>query len=114
MPLLVGIPELQEPFGATRAQSEGEDMGSVKSGAGRKGNPVLLVDSLSLSLSLAEQKAKGDVKKKGRLDPYAYIPLNRTKLNRRYSIVRGLAGAVGVGSSVLQRGEGVILSKLST
>lgn len=110
MPLLVGIPELQEPFGATRAQSEGEDMGSVKSGAGRKGNPVLLVDSLSL----AEQKAKGDVKKKGRLDPYAYIPLNRTKLNRRYSIVRGLAGAVGVGSSVLQRGEGLILSKLST
>ena len=110
MPLLVGIPELQEPFGATRAQSEGEDMGSVKSGAGRKGNPVLLVDSLSL----AEQKAKGDVKKKGRLDPYAYIPLNRTKLNRRYSIVWGLAGAVGVGSSVLQRGEGLILSKLST
>lgn len=30
-----------------------------------------------------EQKGKGDVKKKGRLDPYAYIPLNRSKLNRR-------------------------------
>ena len=29
------------------------------------------------------QKAKGDVKKKGRPDPYAYIPLNRQKLNRR-------------------------------
>lgn len=29
------------------------------------------------------KKAKGDMKKKGRLDPYAYIPLNRTKLNRR-------------------------------
>ncbi|KFQ19444.1 RRP12-like, partial [Mesitornis unicolor] len=26
---------------------------------------------------------KGDVKKKGQLDPYAYIPLNRAKLNRR-------------------------------
>ncbi|NWS45360.1 RRP12 protein, partial [Probosciger aterrimus] len=26
---------------------------------------------------------KGDVKKKGQLDPYAYIPLNRSKLNRR-------------------------------
>ncbi|XP_044856219.1 RRP12-like protein isoform X2 [Mauremys mutica] len=34
----------------------------------------------------ADYKAKtgrGDVKKKGRLDPYAYIPLNRAKLNRR-------------------------------
>uniref|UniRef100_A0A8D0H602 Ribosomal RNA processing 12 homolog n=1 Tax=Sphenodon punctatus TaxID=8508 RepID=A0A8D0H602_SPHPU len=29
------------------------------------------------------KKAKGDVKKEGRLDPYAYIPLNRAKLNRR-------------------------------
>lgn len=28
-------------------QSEGEDMGSVKSEAGRKGNPILLADSLS-------------------------------------------------------------------
>lgn len=32
------------------------------------------------------KKAKGDVKKKGRLDPYAYIPLNRTKLNRRKKV----------------------------
>lgn len=29
------------------------------------------------------QRAKGDVKKAGQLDPYAYIPLNREKLNRR-------------------------------
>lgn len=30
------------------------------------------------------KKAKGDVKKKGqKLDPYAYIPLNRTSLNKR-------------------------------
>lgn len=29
------------------------------------------------------KKAKGDFKKKGQLDPYAYIPLNRAKLNRR-------------------------------
>uniref|UniRef100_A0A8B9GAA6 Ribosomal RNA processing 12 homolog n=1 Tax=Amazona collaria TaxID=241587 RepID=A0A8B9GAA6_9PSIT len=29
------------------------------------------------------KKGKGDVKKKGQLDPYAYIPLNRSKLNRR-------------------------------
>ncbi|NXD28791.1 RRP12 protein, partial [Spelaeornis formosus] len=29
------------------------------------------------------KKGKGDVKKKGQLDPYAYIPLNRAKLNKR-------------------------------
>ncbi|KYO41823.1 hypothetical protein Y1Q_0020694 [Alligator mississippiensis] len=31
----------------------------------------------------APQKGRGDVKKAGRPDPYAYIPLNRAKLNRR-------------------------------
>lgn len=30
------------------------------------------------------QKGKGDVKKKGKLDPYAYIPLKKAQLNRRY------------------------------
>uniref|UniRef100_A0A452V9X5 Ribosomal RNA processing 12 homolog n=1 Tax=Ursus maritimus TaxID=29073 RepID=A0A452V9X5_URSMA len=83
------------------AQSEGEDMGPVKSGAGRKGNPVLLADSVSP----AEQKAKGDVKKKGRLDPYAYIPLNRTRLNRRKKVklqgqFKGLVKAAQRGSQV--------------
>uniref|UniRef100_A0AAQ5YJD6 Ribosomal RNA-processing protein 12-like conserved domain-containing protein n=1 Tax=Amphiprion ocellaris TaxID=80972 RepID=A0AAQ5YJD6_AMPOC len=29
------------------------------------------------------QKGKGDVKKKGKLDPYAYIPLKKAQLNRR-------------------------------
>ncbi|XP_053306254.1 RRP12-like protein isoform X2 [Spea bombifrons] len=29
------------------------------------------------------KKGKGDVKQKGRHDPYAYIPLNKAKLNRR-------------------------------
>lgn len=80
-------------------------MGPVKSGEGGWGTPILLADSVSLD----EQKAKGDVKKKGRLDPYAYIPLNRTKLNRRYGAVqewgRGARGcALG----------GLILIKLST
>uniref|UniRef100_A0A452VAA1 Ribosomal RNA processing 12 homolog n=1 Tax=Ursus maritimus TaxID=29073 RepID=A0A452VAA1_URSMA len=87
--------------GGTIAQSEGEDMGPVKSGAGRKGNPVLLADSVSP----AEQKAKGDVKKKGRLDPYAYIPLNRTRLNRRKKVklqgqFKGLVKAAQRGSQV--------------
>ena len=29
------------------------------------------------------QKAKGDVKKRDKPDPYAYVPLSRQKLNRR-------------------------------
>lgn len=62
-----------------------EHTGPVESGQGWKGNPTIPADSLSP----AEQKAKGDVKKKGRLDPYAYIPLNRTKLNRRYDVQGG-------------------------
>ena len=33
---------------------------------------------------VALQKAKGDVKKKGKADPYAYLPLDIKTLNRRY------------------------------
>lgn len=29
------------------------------------------------------QKAKGDIKKKGQVDPYAYVPLSRKSLNKR-------------------------------
>lgn len=29
------------------------------------------------------KKAKGDVKKKGKLDPYAYVPLRRSAINKR-------------------------------
>ncbi|KAM4852776.1 RRP12-like protein isoform 2-T2 [Thomomys bottae] len=51
------------------------------------------------------KKAKGDVKKKGRLDPYAYIPLNRTKLNRRKKVklqgqFKGLVKAAQRGSQM--------------
>lgn len=38
------------------------------------------------------------MKKKGRLDPYAYIPLNRTKLNRRYGVRGRVWEVVGVTS----------------
>uniref|UniRef100_A0A3B5LVL1 Ribosomal RNA processing 12 homolog n=1 Tax=Xiphophorus couchianus TaxID=32473 RepID=A0A3B5LVL1_9TELE len=31
-----------------------------------------------------KNKGKGDVKKKGKVDPYAYIPLKKDQLNRRY------------------------------
>uniref|UniRef100_A0A2K6EW19 Ribosomal RNA processing 12 homolog n=1 Tax=Propithecus coquereli TaxID=379532 RepID=A0A2K6EW19_PROCO len=51
------------------------------------------------------KKAKGDVKRKGRLDPYAYIPLTRTKLNRRKKVklqgqFKGLVKAARRGSQV--------------
>lgn len=32
-------------------------------------------------------KAGGDVKKKGKPDPYAYLPLTRAALNKRYVVV---------------------------
>lgn len=34
------------------------------------------------------KKAKGDVKKKGKFDPYAYLPLQRTTLNKRLVVVK--------------------------
>lgn len=51
------------------------------------------------------KKGKGDVKKKGRPDPYAYIPLNRSKLNRRKKVklqgqFKGLVKAAQRGSQV--------------
>lgn len=36
-------------------------------------------------LGLFLQKAKGDVKLKGKPDPYAYVPLDFRKLNKRYT-----------------------------
>ncbi|XP_021071760.1 RRP12-like protein [Mus pahari] len=54
------------------------------------------------------KKAKGDVKKKGRLDPYAYVPLNRSKLNRRKKVklqgqFKGLVKAAQRGSQAGHR-----------
>ncbi|KAM6186430.1 RRP12-like protein isoform 2-T2 [Rhynchocyon petersi] len=51
------------------------------------------------------RKAKGDMKKKGRLDPYAYIPLSKSKLNRRKKVklqgqFKGLVKAAQRGSQV--------------
>lgn len=67
------------------AKNEGKGGFSLSGqGQGWKEKPTLLADSVSLG----EQKAKGDMKKKGRLDPYAYIPLSKTKLNRRYGVCR--------------------------
>lgn len=38
-------------------------------------------------MEFKSKKAKGDVKKKGKHDPYAYLPLSRTNLNKRKKAV---------------------------
>ncbi|XP_069705584.1 RRP12-like protein [Periplaneta americana] len=50
----------------------------VKRSAGRS-----RTTSLVSGAEYQSKKAKGDVKKKGRPDPYAYVPLSRKVLNRR-------------------------------
>ncbi|XP_037534826.1 RRP12-like protein [Nematolebias whitei] len=39
--------------------------------------------SQDIGVDYKSKKGKGDVKKKGKLDPYAYIPLRKDQLNRR-------------------------------
>lgn len=98
-----GLPEPRKLV-SPKAENEGREFVQglpIKSEEGMEGYPVLLADSVSLD----EQKAKGDVKKKGRLDPYAYIPLNRTKLNHRKKMklqgqFKGLVKAAQRGSQV--------------
>ena len=48
-------------------------------------------------------KAKGDVKRKGKPDPYAYVPLQKSALNRRKRAkfegqFKGLVNAANTGS----------------
>lgn len=45
---------------------------------------ILLLVKLSNNICfLSQQKAGGDIKKKGKPDPYAYVPFNFTSLNKR-------------------------------
>ena len=51
------------------------------------------------------QKAKGDVKRSGKPDPFAYVPLVRQKLNRRKRAklsgqFKGLIGKAKKGSTL--------------
>ncbi|TDG39923.1 hypothetical protein AWZ03_013655 [Drosophila navojoa] len=71
------------------------DAMSVKSGGGR---------SKVAGSEYSSKKAKGDMKQRGKLDPYAYIPLSRNTLNKRKramnsrkfkSTVRGAGGEGG-------------------
>lgn len=50
---------------------------SVKSGVSKA------TTSKSFGSEYQARKAKGDIKVKGKLEPYAYIPLSRNSLNRR-------------------------------
>uniref|UniRef100_A0A8C8R7I7 Ribosomal RNA processing 12 homolog n=1 Tax=Pelusios castaneus TaxID=367368 RepID=A0A8C8R7I7_9SAUR len=63
----------EEPEARTQAQYK----------AGGSGIHRRLDAGTALGADYKAKKGRGDVKKKGRLDPYAYIPLNRAKLNRR-------------------------------
>lgn len=51
---------------------------SVRSGTSRKSTATTAYGS-----EYRSKKAKGDIKQKGKMDPYAYIPLSRNSLNKR-------------------------------
>ncbi|XP_030379067.1 RRP12-like protein [Scaptodrosophila lebanonensis] len=72
------------------------DAVSMKSGYTSKS-----ATSKAMGSEYSSKKAKGDMKKRGKLDPYAYIPLSRNNLNKRKramnsrkfkSVVRGAGG----------------------
>ena len=60
-------------------------------------------------------KAKGDMKRKGKPDPYAYVPLQKSALNRRKKAkfegqFRGLVKAAEKGSSKGKKSKAKSLS----
>ncbi|XP_018539741.1 RRP12-like protein [Lates calcarifer] len=55
----------------------------LKYKAGGSGIHRPLGGSQDIGADYKSKKGKGDVKKKGKLDPYAYIPLKKAQLNRR-------------------------------
>ncbi|XP_043659100.1 RRP12-like protein [Drosophila teissieri] len=118
----------QQATGAKRTRKGGDAM-STKSGkttassrytAGGKGIHRQLAAGNSDAMSVksgkstsrtagteySSKKAKGDMKKRGQLDPYAYIPLTRNNLNKRKrsmnsrkfkSVLRGAGAETGGG-----------------
>lgn len=67
---------IHRPVGG--AASDAMSMKSGKSGYSAKSSK-----SQHTANDYATKKAKGDMKKKNKLDPYAYIPLSRNTLNKR-------------------------------
>lgn len=56
---------------------------SVASGASRMSMATTKAAASQYGSEYKAKKSKGDTKKKGKLDPYAYIPLSRNMLNKR-------------------------------
>lgn len=101
------IKDEEEKLAASNRKRKANDAVSMRSGktstsrytAGGKGihRPVAASDAVSMKSGYtaksgksayagseySSKKAKGDMKKKGKVDPYAYIPLSRNSLNKR-------------------------------
>ncbi|XP_060624215.2 RRP12-like protein [Anolis sagrei] len=82
----VGIRSKKAQKRRFREEADDEELGTdvqSKYKAGGTGIHRPLGKNASTGVEYKAKKGKGDIKKKGRLDPYAYIPLNIAKLNRR-------------------------------
>lgn len=63
------------------------------------------------------KRAKGDVKRKGKPDPFAYVPLQKSSLNRRKKAkfegqFQGLVKATQKGSRIGKKEKGKLVANL--
>ncbi|KAG9484706.1 RRP12-like protein isoform X2 [Eleutherodactylus coqui] len=65
-------------------EEAGEKTSQYKAGGSGIHRPVSKKSDFGASYKA--KKGKGDIKQKGKHDPYAYIPLNKSKLNRRKKV----------------------------
>lgn len=61
----------------------GSGAASVASGASRMSMATTKAAASQYGSEYKSKKSKGDMKQKGKMDPYAYIPLSRNVLNKR-------------------------------
>lgn len=66
---------IHRPVGKAMSVQSGVSAKTAKSGKSSA--------STAFGTEYRSKKAKGDVKKKGAPDPYAYVPLSRSSLNKR-------------------------------
>lgn len=62
----------------------GSDAASAKSGMSRMSMATTKSASTVYGSAYKAKKARGDMKQSGKADPFAYIPLSRNSLNKRY------------------------------
>uniref|UniRef100_A0A3B3U439 Ribosomal RNA processing 12 homolog n=1 Tax=Poecilia latipinna TaxID=48699 RepID=A0A3B3U439_9TELE len=106
--LAVSFPELDKKTQKRKFRDDNldEDMDvepQLKYKAGGSGIHRPLGRSQDVGSDYKSKKGKGDVKKKGKLDPYAYIPLKKDQLNRRkrakmYGQFKGMVRGVQKGA----------------